>query len=197
MAITTLANVKIILGISVSTYDTLISTLIPIVEKEFISIRGKDFDTVVKGDKFGVGDGETKTFTLTNKPILSSPYESDTPTRITQASGLPMTIIYIGGTAVTSSAYSINLTTGVVTFVTAPAEGKRLEADYEAVNPVYPDGSELTAAQMIGYRIAMIGHSGEKSESLGDHSRTFEKDNMLGGYPKSITGAIERFVKFT
>lgn len=195
MAITTAANVKLILGITASTDDAAIALLIPIVEKEYLKIRGRAWDYVVKGDKFGVGNGTTKVFTLTNYPILYSPYRDDVPTRITQASDMPMTVIRIAGTALASTSYSINLTTGQVTFVTAPENGKRLEADYETVNPVYPDGSEQTAAQMIGFRLAMRGHSGEKSESLSDHSRTFEKDDVLEGYPRSITGAIERFVK--
>jgi hypothetical protein len=42
--ITTLANVKLVLGISVDTYDTLIEALIPIVEEDYLAIRNKAFD---------------------------------------------------------------------------------------------------------------------------------------------------------
>lgn len=46
MAITTLANVKAVLGITDSSKDTQISAMIPLVESTYLSIRNKAFDTV-------------------------------------------------------------------------------------------------------------------------------------------------------
>ena len=44
MAITTVSNVKLILGITVPTHDTRIAFFIPQVETDFLGIRGVDFD---------------------------------------------------------------------------------------------------------------------------------------------------------
>ena len=60
---------------------------------------------------------------------------------------------------------------------------------------IYPTGSELTAIQMIGYRINLQKSQGVKSKSLGDHSVSYA-DIGDGAYPKSITGSIKRFVSF-
>jgi hypothetical protein len=44
MAITTLANVKLILGITGTTQDTLITALIPLVEQQYQNIQGREFE---------------------------------------------------------------------------------------------------------------------------------------------------------
>ena len=44
MAITTLSNVKTILGITSTTTDTYINTLIPMVEGDYLFIRNKEFE---------------------------------------------------------------------------------------------------------------------------------------------------------
>ena len=61
---------------------------------------------------------------------------------------------------------------------------------------VYPIGAEMTAIQMIGYRIAKRSSQGVASESLGDHSISYEAVSGGVEYPKSITGSIKRFVDF-
>ncbi|OEH86249.1 hypothetical protein BHU72_11995 [Desulfuribacillus stibiiarsenatis] len=73
---------------------------------------------------------------------------------------------------------------------------KPFEEDSEG-NTVYPLGAELTAIDMIGYKLASDYRShGIQSESLSRHSVTYDTTNMLGGYPRSITGRIKRYVRF-
>lgn len=64
----------------------------------------------------------------------------------------------------------------------------------EDENTVYPKGSELTAALMVGYQLnAMRNAGGMTSESLGDYSYTRAETGGLE-YPAQIIGGIRRFV---
>lgn len=59
-------------------------------------------------------------------------------------------------------------------------------------NNVYPSGSKLIAAQMIGWHLENRKSIGIDSKSLDGFSETKTKD-LLNGYPKSVVGRIERF----
>lgn len=67
--------------------------------------------------------------------------------------------------------------------------GKAFEVD-DQDQTVYPDGSELTAAQMIGYHLFGPAQ-GAASEKVDDYSITAEE--RVEGYPRSIIGAIARY----
>lgn len=67
----------------------------------------------------------------------------------------------------------------------------------EEVVIVYPTGAEMTAIDMIGFRLAKkYKKSGIKSESLGDYSVTFDMTNSKYGYPADIESRIRRYVTF-
>lgn len=59
-------------------------------------------------------------------------------------------------------------------------------------NTVYPEGSKLTAAQMIGHRLS-AKTGGMQSESLGDYSYTLAQS--AGAYPETIVGQIRRHIR--
>lgn len=64
---------------------------------------------------------------------------------------------------------------------------------------IYPAGAEMTAIQMIGYRISVqgkIGGDSITSERLGDYSVTYDNEGKIKGYPQSIVGNIKRYVSF-
>ena len=78
-----------------------------------------------------------------------------------------------------------------------------VEADYERIRNrefdddssdeiEYPDGADFTAAKMIGY-LLNSNNNGMQSESIGKYS--YSKEEMLHGYPKSISGRIKRYAK--
>lgn len=89
----------------------------------------------------------------------------------------------------------------------------KVEADYllirnvpfdtdEADNIVYPSGSDVTAVEMISFK---IGQSGKKigeagrvltAESIDSYRASFANamDKAVIGYPLSIVGNIERFI---
>lgn len=65
---------------------------------------------------------------------------------------------------------------------------------------VYPLGSEMTAIRMIAYLLSLKenGNMGEgvQSESISRYSVTYSDKSSEYGYPDSITGMIQRFVRF-
>jgi len=81
----------------------------------------------------------------------------------------------------------------------------QVEAHYEHIrgipfdtdddgNTVYPDGSELTAALMVGYQLTANRRAGGlQSESLGDYSYTYAVG--ADDYPAQVIGSIRRYVR--
>jgi hypothetical protein len=79
----------------------------------------------------------------------------------------------------------------------------KAEADYikirgiffdtdESDDPVYPDGSEITAAEMVLYCMGeRFDGRGKASEALSSRNATY--DAKLHGYPLAIVGGIARY----
>lgn len=60
---------------------------------------------------------------------------------------------------------------------------------------IYPPGAALTAAEMIGYRLATLdGGVGVSSETIGDWSVAMTGD-LLCGYPRSTVQRIKRYAR--
>lgn len=55
----------------------------------------------------------------------------------------------------------------------------------------FPLGIKLPVAQMIGYNLQRQNMQGVKSESLGDHSISFD---TTAGYPKTLLDGLDLFV---
>jgi len=83
------------------------------------------------------------------------------------------------------------------TFALDPA-ATGVTATTTGVETVYPEGAEMTAIRMLQFQLGAGKGAGISSESLGDHSVTY--DTGLGAwvrdYPKSVVGGIKRHVSF-
>jgi hypothetical protein len=77
---------------------------------------------------------------------------------------------------------------------------KPFDLDTDGITVIYPLGSEMTAIRMIAYLLSLKenGNMGEgvQSESISRYSVTYSDKSSEYGYPKSITGMIQRFVRF-
>lgn len=61
--------------------------------------------------------------------------------------------------------------------------------------PVYPPGSELTAAEMLSWQLATLrGGVGTESERIGDYSVSRTQD-LVRGYPAAIVRKIRRYAR--
>ena len=80
----------------------------------------------------------------------------------------------------------------------------KVEADYlrirgvpfevEDGDPVYPDGSNVTAAEMVCYLTGIGDYEGRGKQSEGLAGRSASFDSKIFGYPASIVGTIKRYV---
>ena len=190
MAITTLANVKTALGITVAAYDTLINFLIPQVESDYLRIRNKVYDvgnniTITAG---ATADGDI-TITIDGSPFLMPVLNGDNTFTVAAKLYDYMSRYYtcqLSGVTVTVLGYSVITIAGGATGVTGTVSG---------VTTIYPVGAELTAIKMIQYNMSRIKSSGVQSESLGDYSVTFAPS--VNDYPSNIIGAIRKYVSLT
>lgn len=104
--------------------------------------RFKDWsDYQVIGQSIGVGNGSNKIFQLVKSYSSGGIYETRTITKPVVGS----VKIYFNGALQSGSNYSLVTTTGVVTFVTAPASGVAVSADFEFDVPVRFDTDRLSA----------------------------------------------------
>ena len=187
MAITTLNTVKAVLQIADATKDTLITTLMPLVEADYLNIRNKPFD---EGITITIDDPATADddliFTVGTTDITVPVLNGDSVNKIAR-----MVALALGGT------YTLNVVTLLtVNDYTLNATTTGVTATISNVEYIYPIGAEQTAIGMISHLINTANNTSILSESLGDYSVTFDKGMSAGGYPKSITSAIRKYVSY-
>jgi hypothetical protein len=213
MAITTLANVKIFLNTTSTTKDAWIEALIPMVENDYKRIRNKPFDlaTKINIETTGLPADEEITVEVGNHAAVggaATGREYDIRLRSGDTAKMiayriiqqmkPSAAAYFNfelRDASTSSAdiylserfpqfqewiSALDVTLDTSTSITSTVSD---------MQTVYPEGSELTAIQMINYQ--MSKPEGVQSESLGDWSVTYAQNS--GGYPSNITAGIQKF----
>lgn len=63
---------------------------------------------------------------------------------------------------------------------------------------VYPNGAEFTAIKMIQYHLNNAEGAGISSESLGDHSISYDTapGSRIDEYPKAVVGGIKRYTSW-
>lgn len=194
MPITTLAQVKLILGISGNTQDALITALIPLVEKDYISIRNRPFDegTTLQITAGAAASGNV-TVTIDGAALPVVVIAGDTAAQVARKAynalrGGYLYMVTIAGDTLTlvSKQSSADI---VVVFTDTGATG--VTAVVSEYIMLYPEGAESTAIDMIAYRLSKQT-PGIASQSLGDHSVSYEPSKDK--YPATVTGGIKRFV---
>ena len=211
MAITTLYNVKDILNITDTANDLWIEKLIPLVESDYLHIRNKPFATATKitVETTGLPADEEMTLEIGNYAAVGGTAQGYEYTINLRANDTANMIVYRIINQIKPSGY-FNFTVGDTATDSAEvyiterfppfqeyisvldmtlAASTSITETIEKMQTIYPNGSELTAAQMIQHQMGKP--AGVKSESLGDYSVTYA--DMQGGYPKSITGQIARY----
>lgn len=103
-----------------------------------IGFRFKDWsDYSITGQVLGTGDGTTTTFQLIKDYVSGSTTYSRTITKPVSGS----LTVYVDSIETTD--YTIDLTTGIITFNTAPLNTKEVKADFEFDVPVRFDSDIL------------------------------------------------------
>ena len=211
MAITPLCNVRTLLNITDTANDAWITALIPQVESDYVKIRGKPFDKATKLNITTAGlvaDEEIEIEVGNSAAVGGTASGMEYDIRLRDGDTADM-IAYRIVAGMKPSGY-FNFTLGTNTTASAdiyiterfPAwqewlsalditvtASAAITATASKMQTLYPDGSELTAVQMIQHQLSKP--AGVQSESLGDYSVTYAK--LKGGYPESITGQIDRY----
>ena len=187
MPITTLSQYKLIKGITGTAQDAQIEALILLVESDYLNIRNRPFDT---GITIKVTAGATVTgdleFTYAGSTVLIAVEAGDTTPVVAHRIGLVLGG-HVGDTVTIETVYDYTLNAGA-TGVTATIS---------TVGNLYPEGSEMVAINMMHWMLSGGGQSaGVASESLGKYRVSYDTGQSAGGYPKSITGAIKRYVSY-
>lgn len=220
MAITTWANVKSVLELS-TTKQTIVEALIPFVEDDYKNIRNKDFDLVTKlqvtagasagGDLTVTIDEFDYTIAVENGDSVQTvvwkiAYGLRSVFRKLSVDGdtiyfddLPMITTHRGlrGTIQNEKSFFFTHNYPPINAVEVSFNGGTTGAAATVTSHYthYPPGAEMTAIQMIQFQLNTKKYVGAVSESLGDHSITYDR----GGaslYPPSITKSIKRYVSF-
>jgi len=188
MAIITVAEVKTLLGITASTYDTWIATLIPIVQDDLVCYLNNSFP-----------DNNTK-YESANISIQSSgPYINDTSNPFTSYGFEAGMDIYVSQTWRNAGIYTISSISssqiGLSSLDTMLAESS---TELYGGNSIlitrvnWPTGIKTTVSQIIWFNIKDIKGKDVKSKSLGPSSVTYHSIEG-GGYPQHIYSALRKY----
>lgn len=182
MALITTAQVKTILGISASTYDTQITALIPYVQADVIQICNpgytKDEYIYVNGITFAFTNTDPDTITDSDSGFVDAGFEAGHD-------------IVVEGSQSNDGQYGVaTAAAGVLTLDTSDVLTTEAAGEYVTVTRIKWEKSNLLyVAQMIWYRIKHAKDFSITSESLSRYSVTYA--DVVAGYPKSIISGFK------
>jgi len=166
MAIITSAEVKTLLQISGSTYDTLIATLIPLVQEKINTYCGEPFsvsDIYVASDTIAFVNGSPSTITDSDSGFVTGGFTDSIDVQV--EGSVSNDGVYAVSTSV---AGTLTLESGE-TLVNESAGN-----DVVITRVIFPKGIKLDVADYIAF--LMIKQHGVSSESLGDYSVTYKNE---------------------
>jgi hypothetical protein len=185
MAISTLTEIKQLNQTTGTSYDTLISTLIPICESEIFEYCQNHFvqsDIRLSGNQISFSSGTTPTITNAN---TGSSFVSES-----FCDGIHINIL---GSKHNDGNYLVDTVTASVITLDCSEEltSESAENDITITKVTYPKALKLVLSQMIKYRIQKYT-SGISSESIDNYSVTFDAGNLLE-YPNQILLALNKY----
>jgi hypothetical protein len=175
--IVTVANCKTLLGITSSTYDSLLALEIPMIQEAIIQFLKRYF----KSDL----DYSSKTISFSGTTISDS------------ASQFNVEGLLIGDYMIQGSKYNDGFVTVSVVASGALTTSETLvtETAGETIlltRVVFPKELQLIASKMVGYNI--FNKYGAISESISRYSVTYgQAQNNILGYPDSLTGGLLKY----
>ena len=204
MAITTWANVQAILELAAAK-QTLVNALIPQIEADYQAIRNKPFDIGKTLTVTGApsSDGNIKV-TLGDYSFYVAVENGDSVELVARKIKVEIGSTFYYSVNGVDRLYDITVVGAVLTFknkysdteLTITFEDTDTTATTATVSQtqiIYPDGSEMTAIQMINWRLQKIP-AGVTSDKLGDFSQNFESGG--GIYPAAISRSIKKFASW-
>lgn len=180
--IITPTQVKTLLQISGSTYDALISALIPEAEAKYLQIRGIPF-TQIRGD-ITASDNTVSNIELYPLNNYKS-YDA-----VNHASYIErMEYLYSAAQSIDSYVTDVDVDNNTIELYDASSATAT-----DVLFTVYPQGAKMAAAKIIGYMMNKNSQNGMMSESIGSYSYSKGADSNAYGIPNDIVQSIKRFI---
>jgi len=180
--VVTLSEVKSILQITSSTYDTLISMLIPLVEQSIIDYCNNDFID------------ENFNYILSTAIKFNSSDNSIELSGIESMGLVANDTIRIYGSLRNDSAYTISSIATPNKLILNTINTLITEDENKPVSLVrikYPITFKFTAAQMINVSIQKTVQPGLISETIDDHTMVFDK--LINNYPSTLMSSLNNY----
>lgn len=187
MAIVTSTEVKTLLQISGSTYDTLIETLIPIIQDEIVQYCNNPFHSTniyYSASTIAFVDSDPDTMTDSDSGFVDAGFTDNIDLHI-EGSEDNDSIVHVD----TVVAGTLTLASGE--YLIAESAGETITL----TRVIWPKALKMIACEMINQRMSKQRLSGVKSESLADHSITFGESG--GGYSQNIYKQLNKFRKLS
>lgn len=164
MDLATLQNVKDFMGISGGASDTKIELLIDLVSAYIEAYTNRTFGTTAYANEEYDGYGNVE-LRLKQYPVIAFTKLEHRKTNSNEDSW----------EEIDTKDYFVDLTNGIITKTTVFARGvKNYRATFTAGYATAPNDLKYCALVMISDMFSRSGNVAVKSESLGDHSITFE-----------------------
>lgn len=191
MPIVTLEQVKALKGISDNTYDTQISTLIPIIQSQIVAITRNKFkldEPAYTAETIAFVDNDPSADTITDS-------ESEFVTQDFEG----ITDLCVEDSVKNDGIYHVDtVVAGTITLQTTESLINESAGNEVVLTWVkFPDDLKQVASDMIWFKIQRQSGVGVKSESLGDYSYTLETGSGSGGfagYPAEIIAGLRPYI---
>jgi len=186
MGIATTAEVKALLGITATTWDTLFGLWAKIVKDDILEICNDYFR-----DELITMEANTIAF-LENSPSADTITDSDSA--FVTTGFLNGHDILIEGSLYNDGVYQIGtVAAGTLTLETDEGLNDEEAGEYVTITRIkWPRRIQKPYAQMLWWNIKNIKTFGADNQSLSRHSITYEK--RINGYPESIIKTLPRRV---
>ena len=191
--IVTLAQVKALLQITVTTYDTVIQSLIPIVEDDVVRYCNTAFQ-----DKYIYSEGSALAAVRGDPDTIT-----DSQSNWVKFGFLAGMDVYLeGGNGTNLNAYQVDsVAAGTLTLASV---NKLISQDIDDTDdqPLgvmrvsrinWPRGIEWPAAQMIWYNVKTPAATDIASERIDDYAVTYAKGGSQGQYPQRTLSLLNKY----
>jgi len=184
--IITAAEVKSLLQISGSAYDSFIDAMIPVVQDFVIQYTNNYFEILTDSV---YRDTNTLSF------VTGSPAKiNDSQNKFVDMGFVAGIHIRVNGSKFNDGIYKVDSVSARTLTLSSDDSLTNESEDSEVVIKItvvqFPKGIQLPVAQLIGYNFEKRNMKGVQSERLGDHSISYQSG---GGYPKSLLEGLNQY----
>jgi hypothetical protein len=189
MAIMTVAEIKALLGITDSTYDTIFAAWLPVVQDDILTYCGtckfRDKNIYIKSNLISFADADPDTIADAQEKFVTTGFEA----------GMD---ILVEDSLSNDGCYTIDtVVAATITLISTDELATEAAGARVFLSRVkWPKGIQKYVAQMVWYGSTSAKSVSASSESIGDYSVTYGGNNstsVVGGYPDEILKGLNKW----